>query len=832
MNNSPGMSPWLQNKLNELTSATAERAKLESGFTPKARSVYDNVLEKQYDSVLELIKGNVPFRYDDDTIAVKVDEGRYLAVERDGVEDACGDDEEFDSLLTQGEEITTDIVTKEEVSGGIHYVDYDIPKTADDPEPEKSREQQIPQQPPFGAYPPPPYGAYPPYGYYPYMMYGPGQAGGQMPGYPGMMPPQFQPQMATPPQQTPQAEAPKAEEYKPPKSEKPQKRREERRYMPPREERTERQEDFRYSEDAYHNESEEPLTREMAVYSKKHAVNNTEDFLRSLLELQIGVTNIEAEKRELKRRCDDIAEQYNKASADLTDKIKENDKERAELDKMKADLEVRTRSMDNEIAKAKRELSAGFAKEREALQGRIGDTKKRLDETMAALAEANKKAETANSHLEELKKQQTEAVDGLNKKHVAELADKTRLLEEVKKQNEELQNRLKEAEDRRIRAENDIKNQSDGANALRQKLNGKDNELSALRNENVNLKKQAGEVENLRKQLSDKDNIIKGLNEKVSNAEKVSGDKSKAENDLKEAQSRIKELTEKADSAEKNVKDLQKKLDEAKNAGNARLNDDIAKLKAENEKLTKSLEDANRQAFADTLTGVKNISSFDSDFSKMNFNTMTFGIVSINGTKLVNDSFGFEYGDGMIKDVAALLADKFNKNFVYRVMGDQFYVLSRKYNPDNMTGMLEEIANTLQSRDEYISYGVAFGGNAKNKDDLIAQARTSCLEMKQSMMPEDTAAGYTDDYDNTADGQYNGGYEEPQYNGTDENIYNDNGGGYADEGGYTDDEPAQYRDEQYDAQYGGGTVEANQEAVDANSVPLQMSEDELLNQMK
>lgn len=95
MNSSPGMSPWLQNKLNELTSATAERAKLESGFTPKARSAYDTVLEKQYDSVLELIKGNVPFRYDDDTIAVKVDEGRYLAVERDGVEDACGDDEEL-----------------------------------------------------------------------------------------------------------------------------------------------------------------------------------------------------------------------------------------------------------------------------------------------------------------------------------------------------------------------------------------------------------------------------------------------------------------------------------------------------------------------------------------------------------------------------------------------------------------------------------------------------------------------------------------------------------------------------------------------------------------
>ena len=179
--------------------------------------------------------------------------------------------------------------------------------------------------------------------------------------------------------------------------------------------------------------------------------------------------------------------------------------------------------------------------------------------------------------------------------------------------------------------------------------------------------------------------------------------------------------------------------------------EDLARLKADNNNLTqnydkisrdyKVLEEKNETlaaenerlytiAYTDTKTKVMNTNAFNRDFKKRNITETSIAIFNIRNTKSINENLGRKAGDGLIKTVAGMLAEPFGKENVYRVMGDQFYVLS------NDETSLIMAANTVlaKCKDQRIEIiaGFGSGSEAASHNDILAQAEENILRIKKS----------------------------------------------------------------------------------------------------
>ncbi len=93
-----------------------------------------------------------------------------------------------------------------------------------------------------------------------------------------------------------------------------------------------------------------------------------------------------------------------------------------------------------------------------------------------------------------------------------------------------------------------------------------------------------------------------------------------------------------------------------------------------NTKLNKNL------AFTDNLTRILNRNAFENDIKNLDKNgqNMMLMVIDINNLKQINDTFGHNQGDFIIKSVAQMLINinsKFYKLIPYRIGGDEFVII-------------------------------------------------------------------------------------------------------------------------------------------------------------
>lgn len=130
----------------------------------------------------------------------------------------------------------------------------------------------------------------------------------------------------------------------------------------------------------------------------------------------------------------------------------------------------------------------------------------------------------------------------------------------------------------------------------------------------------------------------------------------------------------------------------------------------------------NNLAYIDKLTGIKNNTAYlyevaavqeDMEREPIDF---TVSVVDINGLKVVNDTYGHDYGNQLIMSVSKLLAEVFDYENVYRIGGDEFAVIKRT---DGRTeyGELElEFQEALKSQTGEIRPSAAIGSASYDKN--------------------------------------------------------------------------------------------------------------------
>lgn len=121
----------------------------------------------------------------------------------------------------------------------------------------------------------------------------------------------------------------------------------------------------------------------------------------------------------------------------------------------------------------------------------------------------------------------------------------------------------------------------------------------------------------------------------------------------------------------------------------------LAQTKAHNE----LLEERTRMLYIDPLTGVRNRVYFyeiSKQLDDMPF-PQAYVVIDINNLKFVNDTYGHDMGDQLIRKCSDVLSEVFKNELIFRMGGDEFLVIYCPKNPEQVSNDLCRVSE-LTSR--------------------------------------------------------------------------------------------------------------------------------------
>lgn len=172
------------------------------------------------------------------------------------------------------------------------------------------------------------------------------------------------------------------------------------------------------------------------------------------------------------------------------------------------------------------------------------------------------------------------------------------------------------------------------------------------------------------------------------------------------------------------------------------------------EQLTSAMQqadDMHELAHMDALTGLRNRLAYDKEIAALDEDLkngmQAFGIamVDLNFLKVINDNYGHDCGNEAIKLLSSTICNVFVHSPVFRIGGDEFAIVLRNNDYDNIGKLMKEFNDQLESfaadneREPWERISAAFGyaifdtNIDLNAGDVFKRADKSMYERKKAM---------------------------------------------------------------------------------------------------
>lgn len=126
------------------------------------------------------------------------------------------------------------------------------------------------------------------------------------------------------------------------------------------------------------------------------------------------------------------------------------------------------------------------------------------------------------------------------------------------------------------------------------------------------------------------------------------------------------------------------------------------KLKDDASEAAAGSKGADVSQMRDPLTGIRNIEAYAEEVKKLNSELGTgipelgIALVDLNGLKTINETCGHDKGDEAIKSLCFIVCHVFEHSPVFRINGDQFVVILKNIDLQNIDFLLEAFDERLE----------------------------------------------------------------------------------------------------------------------------------------
>ena len=147
------------------------------------------------------------------------------------------------------------------------------------------------------------------------------------------------------------------------------------------------------------------------------------------------------------------------------------------------------------------------------------------------------------------------------------------------------------------------------------------------------------------------------------------------------------------------------------------------------------------EAIHDKLTGVYNRSGYYSIYNELKLDNLIYVLIDVDNFKLINDNYGHNIGDVVLKKIATSLKEVFEDyGQICRIGGDEFAILIAGIKPNSFDEIKEkfaEVSKLLEIEENNIptaqlSVGVAFGEADDTTSSLFKKADIALYKTKNN----------------------------------------------------------------------------------------------------
>ncbi|WP_026662222.1 GGDEF domain-containing protein [Butyrivibrio proteoclasticus] len=149
------------------------------------------------------------------------------------------------------------------------------------------------------------------------------------------------------------------------------------------------------------------------------------------------------------------------------------------------------------------------------------------------------------------------------------------------------------------------------------------------------------------------------------------------------------------------------------------------------------LRELENKSIYDSLCGVKNRSAMEMTIKKLKKRSFNIGIIyaDANGLKQMNDSRGHEAGDELLKKISTIMKRRVNRDYIYRVGGDEFVIAIPKMEKQDF---IDLCASLQKDFEEAEGISVAMGWDWGTSSAEIS----TIMKSADKLMYEDKANYY------------------------------------------------------------------------------------------
>ena len=429
--------------------------------------------------------------------------------------------------------------------------------------------------------------------------------------------------------------------------------------------------------------------------------------------IQKRVLQLEHEKyvaESLETKLSESVEEYKLRIQNKEDELKQKEEEISSLIQDK---------------KAAEELLEEISRDFELVRSERDSVKQQVAESNTAITRRNEECNRLKSRITELEAKYNK----LKSDYDGKCRDLDNLRRELSKKTDEL-NAIQES-----LKTNNAKSEQDKAAVIKEKTELQE-KVGSLTKERDDAKKEAEKLkEECKKALEDSEKAQK-------DATALKSELASTKNELNATKSKVKSLENQAKKAKDEPammdEETAKKLDEL-TLENTRLQRELERVKSQpsEEQIRKAgavyeekIAMLQKLAYTDEKFGVKNSNAFNVDYPSKDKDKITISMVGICNMKIFNNTFGRAKGDIAIKKVAQMLIDAFPSSDIYRIMGDQFTILSENMDIVSIKNKLQDIETALEGDMINIVYGTVDGVACKDHETALKQAESAMKQMK------------------------------------------------------------------------------------------------------
>lgn len=146
-----------------------------------------------------------------------------------------------------------------------------------------------------------------------------------------------------------------------------------------------------------------------------------------------------------------------------------------------------------------------------------------------------------------------------------------------------------------------------------------------------------------------------------------------------------------------------------------------------------------RMSQTDQGTGLLNRSAYEKylrDNAQRTFTLAACVYIDANGLHEINNKYGHEAGDRMLKTVADCLRAQFAYGRIYRIGGDEFVVFPLDAEQRRCEARMRKVAAAVRAAGYTVSYGVASRRDEQGLDALVRAADERMLDYKRAYYTE------------------------------------------------------------------------------------------------